>query len=138
MVWQECYNELKAKTLCLSNMQSSKDMIYYTGLPSVSVFKHILELVVQNNPQLTKCADLKSHTAEEQLFMVLVRLRTGMATKEIARTFGISMATFSRVFSSWILALERVLINITSFPTLEEVQQNMSCILGGTRTHGLF
>ncbi|KAH9371682.1 hypothetical protein HPB48_020467 [Haemaphysalis longicornis] len=107
-------------------MQSSKDMIYYTGLPSVCVFKHILELVVQNNPQLTKSADLKSHTAEEQLFMVLVRLRTGIATKEISRTFGISMATFSRVFSSWILALERVLINITSFPALQEVQQNMS------------
>ncbi|XP_037526103.2 uncharacterized protein LOC119403231 [Rhipicephalus sanguineus] len=57
--------------------------------------------------------------------MVLVRLRTGMASFEIARNFEISMPSFSRIFSRWVLILEKELHALTAFPTLAEVQQNM-------------
>lgn len=35
------------------------------------------------------------------------------------------MASFSRIFSKWVLKLQEVLTEITSFPTLAEVQQQM-------------
>lgn len=123
--WQECYNDLKSTNLCLENMQSEKDMLYYTGLPSQSVFRSILTLLLKKNPQLAKCEDLQVNSNEEQLFMVLVRLRTGMATKEMCRNFQVSMTRFSTIFSKWVLILEKELRVKTSFPTLAQVQRHI-------------
>ncbi|KAG0412544.1 hypothetical protein HPB47_010303, partial [Ixodes persulcatus] len=58
-------------------------------------------------------------------FMVLVRLRTGMPMRELERNFGVSMATASRIFSKWILFLQRSLKKITRFPTLAKVQRSL-------------
>ncbi|XP_065280130.1 uncharacterized protein [Dermacentor albipictus] len=123
--WKAHYYELKATTLCLDNMQGTEHMLYYTGLPSVQVFYDILNLVLNNNPRFAIDIKSRSLTAAEQMYAVLVRLRTGMATREIARNFLISMASFSRIFSEWVLILQKVLTEITSFPTLPEVQQHM-------------
>lgn len=57
--------------------------------------------------------------------MVLYRLRTGVCAKEIARMFGISEATLSRVFCSWVNFLDKELVALTKFPTLNEVQKHM-------------
>ncbi|XP_065308120.2 uncharacterized protein [Dermacentor albipictus] len=123
--WKAHYYELKATTLCLDNMQGTEHMLYYTGLPSVQVFYDILNLVLNNNPRFAIDIKSRSLTAAEQMYAVLVRLRTGMATREIARNFLISMPSFSRIFSEWVLILQKVLTEITSFPTLPEVQQHM-------------
>ncbi|CAN7943841.1 unnamed protein product [Ixodes hexagonus] len=123
--WQTCYYDLKSTTLRLENMHTTEDMLYYTGLPSPSIFQHILCLVLERNPHLGKSEEKRANSAEEEMFMVLVRLRTGMATKEIVRNFQVSMATFSRIFSQWVLVLQKELTAITSFPTLAEVQQHI-------------
>lgn len=123
--WQNYYYEIKASQLSVRNMKTTKDMLYYTGLPSLAVFEHILHYVSSRNSPLRENSDKKSHSLEEQLFMVLVRLRTGMATKEICRNFSVSMAVFSRMFAQWILVLQRELTSMTSFPTLAEVQQHI-------------
>lgn len=106
-------------------MNTTKDMLYYTGLPSVAVFEDILHFVSSRNAPLRENSDKKSHSLEEQLFMVLVRLRTGIETKEICQNFSVSMAVFSRMFAQWILVLQRELTTMTSFPTLAEVQQHI-------------
>ncbi|KAH7949164.1 hypothetical protein HPB49_005716 [Dermacentor silvarum] len=49
-----------------------------------------------------------------------------MATREIARNFSISMATFSRMFSEWVLILQEQHTEITAFLTLPDVQQCMT------------
>ncbi|CAN7985184.1 unnamed protein product [Ixodes hexagonus] len=54
--------------------------------------------------------------------MVLVRLRTGMAGREMARNFGVHEGTVSRVFSTWINFLQRELSTLTRFPSLHEIQ----------------
>ncbi|XP_049523027.1 uncharacterized protein LOC125945300 [Dermacentor silvarum] len=123
--WQAHYYELKATTLCLDNMKGAEDTLYYTGLPSVQVFIDILNLVLNNNPRFAIDIKSRSLSAAEQMYAVLVRLRTGMATQEIARNFSISVPSFSRIFSEWVLILQKVLTDITSFPTLPEVQQHM-------------
>lgn len=107
-------------------MKTEQDMLYYTSLPSMDVFNNLLYLVVHQNRHLKKHEEIKTHNTKEQLFMVLVRLRTGMPTKEICRNFAIPMSTFSRLFSTWILMLERLLTDITGFPSLSDIQCNIS------------
>ncbi|XP_064461994.1 uncharacterized protein LOC135372273 [Ornithodoros turicata] len=123
--WKACFYELQSTSLCLDNMQTTEDMLYYTGLPSQVIFRHILDFVVKRNPHLAKGEDRGTQSVEEQMFMVLVRLRTGMQTKEVSRNFSVSMATFSRTFSRWILAMQKELVALTSFPSLVEVQQHI-------------
>ncbi|XP_037504984.2 uncharacterized protein LOC119381035 [Rhipicephalus sanguineus] len=124
--WRMSYYELKETTLSLSNLKTEKDMLYYTGLPSRQVFNNLLYLIVHQNQPLKKHEEIKTHNTEEQLFMVLVRLRTGMPTKEISRNFSIPMSTFRRLFSAWILMLEKLLTDVTGFPSLSHIQFNIS------------
>ncbi|XP_070389846.1 uncharacterized protein [Dermacentor albipictus] len=55
-----------------------------------------------------------------EFFMVLVRLRTGMPGKGIARNFTMSESQVSRTFATWINVLERELAAITSIPSRDE------------------
>ncbi|XP_064454854.1 uncharacterized protein LOC135366128 [Ornithodoros turicata] len=123
--WKMRFRELKSARLCLENMKCTEDMLYYTGIPSQAVFKHILGLVLKQSPRLLRSEERGAHSVEDQMFMVLVRLRTGMQMKEISRNFSISMATFSRIFSKWVLALRKALVAVTRFPSLAEVQQHL-------------
>lgn len=61
----------------------------------------------------------------EDFLMILVRLRTGMPVKEVARNFGVTMSYFSKTFSKWILFLQKALRQMTRFPSFREVQRNM-------------
>lgn len=48
-----------------------------------------------------------------------------MASREIARNFQISMTSFTRMFSQWVLILQKELSALTAFLTLAEVQQHV-------------
>ncbi|XP_037521336.1 uncharacterized protein LOC119398571 [Rhipicephalus sanguineus] len=48
-----------------------------------------------------------------------------MASFEIARNIEISMPSFSKIFSRWVLILEKERHALAAFPTLAQVQQNM-------------
>lgn len=123
--WENCYYEIKASQLSVRNMKTAKDMLFYTGLPSIALFEHVLHFVSSRNPHLAENVEKKSHSLEEQFFRVLVHLRTGMATKEMCPNFSVSMAVCSRTFTQWVLVLQRELTTLTSFPTLAEVQQHI-------------
>ena len=54
---------------------------------------------------------------EEQFFLVLVRLRTGASTLEMAHRAGISTSYFSKLYTTWINFLDYELGRLHSFPT---------------------
>ena len=60
-------------------------------------------------------------TEEEQLFSVLVRLRLGLHIDDLSARCGISAAHFSRLFTTWIVFLEKELKLLFPFPTQEAV-----------------
>lgn len=125
MKLEEKMSEIKVTTLSLANIMGTEDFLFYTGLPNYFVFKNLYGMIVTREPKLCSGNYVRVHTGEEQLFMVLVRLRTGMSLKEISRNFGISMSTFSRLFTSWIVVLSRELSALNCFPKLGLAQQRM-------------
>ncbi|CAN8014708.1 unnamed protein product [Ixodes persulcatus] len=117
--------EMCNQTLSLDNIRKGKHFLYYTGLTTYEVLHYLHDLVVAKYPEICKGNYMRAQETEEQLFMVLVRLRTGMPCKEIARNFELSESTLSRTFSRWIFMLKDILKSIARFPKLHEVQRYM-------------
>ncbi|CAN7988685.1 unnamed protein product [Ixodes pacificus] len=128
--------EMCNQTLSLDNIRKGKHFLYYTGLTTYEVLHNLRDLVVAKYPEIRKANYMRAQETEEQLFMVLMRLRTGMPCKEIARNFGLSESTLSRTFSRWIFMLKDILKSIARFPKLHEVQRNMpACFREFPDTH---
>ncbi|CAN7985554.1 unnamed protein product, partial [Ixodes hexagonus] len=127
---------LKACQLTVDTIRHKpKKCMYYTGLPEYGVFKALYDFLAPRAAVMKywKCnertKEMKGRPREmeliEEFFMVLVRLRTGMAGKELARNFGVSEGTLSKVFTTWMNFLQRELKALTRFPSLHEVQENL-------------
>ncbi|KAM7295911.1 uncharacterized protein LOC121833803 [Ixodes scapularis] len=131
---QVCH--LQARQLSLNTIQEPKNCLYYTGLPEFSVFQNLFNFLELRAAKMTywlgnrkTAGETKDRTREmsliDEFFMVLVRLRTGMAGKELARNFNISEGQVSKVFVTWIKFLQRQLRVLLQFPTVAEIQPNL-------------
>ncbi|XP_077512006.1 uncharacterized protein LOC144122917 [Amblyomma americanum] len=89
---------------------SNEDFLDYTGIPS---YQHFLALMTYINPgkngsNVLRNAGIKDSggrrrklTAENELFLVLLRLRLGLFEHDLAHRFG-TQSTASRICVSWI------------------------------------
>lgn len=92
---------------------------FYTGLPTWGVFLHIFCFL---SPYVTPSSRL---CLEDELFMVLVRLRLGLFLQDIASRFRISPSIVSRIFQKWLDVMCARLTFLISWPVREINQQNM-------------
>ena len=70
---------------------------FYTGLPAWTVFLHLfLFLAVPSTSAVTKLVP------ENELFLVLVRLRLGLLVEDLAIRFCVTKSLISRVFQKWL------------------------------------
>ena len=67
----------------------------------------------------------RSLSPEQDLFMVLVRLRCGLLNLDIANRFGISQAQYSRIENTWLAFLYHRLRALPIWASHEHVQQTM-------------
>ncbi|XP_040068774.1 uncharacterized protein LOC115320941 isoform X1 [Ixodes scapularis] len=130
-------NDLLSRQLTLNMIcKSKKDCAFYTGMSDFEIFEGIYDYLAYYASRMEywginrrspgeKKGRSREFEPKEEFFMVLVRLRTGMSGKEIARNFGISEGHFSRVFATWINFLHRQLKALTRFPTCEELQGHL-------------
>lgn len=96
---------------CFKNCD--EDVMLYTGLPGYTHFRTLLLFldpgangcnILRAGGNATKCAQGRKRklTTENELFLVLVRLRLGLFEADLAHRFCITQSTVSRICTSWI------------------------------------
>ena len=124
-------------------MGCDSDFRFYTGFPNYSSFKAFYEYLSppcehltyhgsntapQTSESQTKCGRARSMSPEQELFLVLVRLRLGLLLQDIAHRFNISITQVSRVFKTWIVFLHQRLRALPIWPSRKFIDDNMpSC-----------
>jgi hypothetical protein len=103
--------------------------------PSLSlqtIFLRIFHPPLQKNngPSLTSNCQIKygkprSMSPEQELFLVLIRLRLGLLVQDIAHCFRISTIQVSRIFKTWIVFLYQRLHALPIWPSRNFVDDNM-------------
>ena len=63
----------------------------------------------------------KSLKIEDEFLAVLIRLRLGLLVEDVSERFGVSVATYSRIFVKWIKLLSRELRLLFPWPTQEAI-----------------
>lgn len=96
---------------------SDEDIQFYTGLPRYSSFVSLLKFLEagedgkfiqrprknsSGQPSYDSSGRKRKITAENQLFLVLIKLRLGLFHQHLAHLFEVSTSTVSRIFSSWV------------------------------------
>ncbi|XP_064462707.1 uncharacterized protein LOC135373434 [Ornithodoros turicata] len=116
---------------------SNEDIMLYTGLPS---YGHFEALQVYLHPGENGYNVLRSEDAstarsaagrkrklspENELFLVLVRLRLGLLEADLAHRFSITQSTVSRICTSWINFLYVKLSALPLWPPREVINATM-------------
>ena len=99
---------------------------FYTGLPSFdilnAVFLHVSPHVSHDTSTLTKF---------QEFALTLMNLKLDMPLKDLVFRFGVSLSTVSRVFSSWMIALDVRLSPLMSWPDREDLWRTMPQCFSG-------
>ena len=122
---------------------SDSDFRFYTGFPNYSSFKAFYDYLSpacehlmyhgSNTAPITsesqiKCDKQRSMSPEQELFLVLTRLRLGLLLQDIAHRFNISPTSVSRILKTWIPFLHQRLRALPIWPSRKFIEDNMpSC-----------
>lgn len=122
---------LQSRSLNLDNLKNNdRQFQTFTGFPSYSTFKALFDYLdcialdkkknwrgssMQAKASSTRQTQAKL-TLEEELFMVVVRLRLGLTLTDSALRFGVSESTISRIFTTWINLLYFHLKDLCQMP----------------------
>lgn len=127
MVLQQRVASLESRSLCLANIRDNDKLFqFYTNLPNYAVFDalsdYLLKRAVQtdglsrwNGPKrYSKQMKSGVHSTrlssrklsfEDELFLVLLKLKTGRMNEDLAFHFDISVGSVSHIFSTWLCFL---------------------------------
>ena len=142
---QKKYDELSTKyNQCVLQIKhviaSDANFKFYTSFPNYATFRVLFDYLQpacnflmytgSKNTEHTsevhnKHGRPRSLSPEQELFMVLVRLRCGLLSVDIANRFGISQAQYSRIENTWLAFLYHRLRALPIWASHEHVQQTM-------------
>ena len=103
-----------------------KTLKFYTGLPNSQIFNIIFATTCEyiyhdKRNKLTK---------QQELFMVLMRLRLGLLEEDLAYRFGIDQSNVSRIITKWLNVMSQRLHFLIAWPERDQLRKTMpSCFL---------
>lgn len=95
---------------------------FYTGLPLRSTFLHLLLFLASPPSPFSKLS------LENELFLVLVRLRLGLLLEDLAARFKVHSSVASRVFQKWLDIMFVRLSFLTAWPKQDICKRNMPAV----------
>ena len=119
---------------------SDSDFRFYTGFPDYSTFKAFFNYLLPacnhliyrgsttrpiNSNTQRKCGKQRSIYPEQELFLVLSRLRCGFLLQDLAHRYGMSPAHIWRIWTTWITFLHHHLRALPIWPSRQFVDANM-------------
>ena len=135
--------KLKERLITLEDIQTSEKLCsFYTGFPNYGTFKALFDYLkdaaatkrnwrgreTANTSHFsdrfqTKPGPDSKLTLEEEFLIVMMRLKVGLFQKDLAHRFGISEATVSRLFTSWINLMYLELKDLCEMPDCESSEK---------------
>ena len=91
----------------------------YTGLPNNELFFGLLSLL---DDKIFKSSKLSK---EEDLLLVLMKLKLGLLHTDLAFCFGLELRDVSRIYSKWVKALSRAMKFLIIWPDRQALRKNL-------------
>ncbi|XP_058497496.1 uncharacterized protein LOC131467541 isoform X2 [Solea solea] len=111
-------HKLNQSKLTYSNVKSSfRQLVYFTGLTSI-IFEWLLK-------KLSSEISHHSLPLEDQLLMVLMKLRLGLSNLDLAYRFNVANSTVSHIYRCWISVMSVVLKPLIKWPNKGAIIKNM-------------
>lgn len=118
-------------------LKSDNDVAFYTGIPNKNLFEKlhsfvspyvnrrwtgvgsILKDVRKFKKSPSRFGPNRKMTSKSEFLMMLMKLRLGLLSKDLAKRFDISETLCSRIFLSWLRACSILFKPLLNFPTHE-------------------
>lgn len=95
---------------------------FYTGLSSFEVLMVVFEHV---SPYVSRRSNLTSLNSFQEFILVLMKLRLNVPFQDLAYRFEVSLTSVSRIFTSWIHAMDSWLSCFIYWPEREQLWKTM-------------
>ncbi len=133
-------DELKSKekqfTLSTDKIkENDKYTKFYTGLPNWVTFVWLFNLLLPFTHRMRYygCVDketdgLRRHmrlSLEDQLLATLMRLKVGLFLTDLSDRFSVSVSHMSRIITTWVFLMEKVLSPLNPPPTIDIINQTL-------------
>ena len=137
-------NDLKVMESKIFRMErfigSDRDFKFYTGFPNYARFQQFFEYLspacnaliyhgsetgLLESAEKRKCGKPRSISPEQELFMVLSRLRCGLLIEDLAHRYNLSPSHVSRICTTWLTFLHQQLRVLPIWPNRQFIDDNM-------------
>ena len=99
--------QIKHKLMNYTNVkQDDKTLNFLTGIPSNLLFQWILSLIRSDVPNI-----LKSFTLDDQLLLILMKLKLGANNQDLFKRFNIKEEYVSKIVRTWLQKWPVFLVN---------------------------
>ena len=133
---------LKSKVYTDTILQSDKDVKFFTGLPSLTYFNKLHDLIapyvrrrwtgflarpknIRNFKKVpARFGPERKISSKGEFLLTLMRLRLGLLGKDLAKRFSISESLCSRIFFAWLRATRKV---VECMVEVEDQETIISC-----------